>query len=88
MLRRLKESVATGLPPKLETIVTCPLADAQVGSRSANVLTSFHLSPAGLCLALALKVPPLVRWHSPCAEITALLVPSPFAEGLEPAEAR
>ena len=30
MLRRLKEAVATGLPPKLETVVTCPLAAAQL----------------------------------------------------------
>ena len=30
MLRRLKESVASEMPPKLETLVTCPLADAQL----------------------------------------------------------
>jgi len=30
MLRRLKESVAAEMPPKLETLVTCPLADAQL----------------------------------------------------------
>ena len=30
MLRRLKETVATALPPKLETLVACPLAEAQL----------------------------------------------------------
>ena len=29
-LRRLKETVAKGLPPKLETLVACPLAEAQL----------------------------------------------------------
>ena len=30
MLRRLKENVVATLPPKLETLVSCPLAEAQV----------------------------------------------------------
>ena len=30
MLRRLKENVAKALPPKLETLVSCPLDDAQL----------------------------------------------------------
>ena len=30
MLRRLKETVATALPSKLETLVSCPLAEAQL----------------------------------------------------------
>ena len=30
MLRRLKETVAKALPPKLETVVNCPLAECQL----------------------------------------------------------
>ena len=30
MLRRLKESVEKGLPPKLETVVSCPLSECQL----------------------------------------------------------
>ena len=38
MLRRLNEKVATGLPPKLETLIACPLADAQAGDENPTTV--------------------------------------------------
>ena len=52
MIRRLKESVATALPPKLETLVTCPLAEAQLFwyrrllLKDSSILTSVEAADA------------------------------------------
>ena len=57
MLRRLKESVVAEMPPKLETIVKCPLADAQA------ISLYMPLSP---CISLYLFVSPTILPISPC----------------------